>query len=183
MYCSQCGAELLDGVGACLACGGPPPGEIVKGRLIALVRPPFELFGAHRKWWLAGVAGFAALFALALSMGWAEVALYAAGVPLFCGFVLLSLVISQLHTVRVWEHGLEVDIPKSWNKSVYLPWSAIAQYGWEGNILWYMPRRDGFIVLKDGKWPARWPFPDFPCRLNVPLAYLPAIQAIVAGRH
>jgi hypothetical protein len=96
----------------------------------------------------------------------------------FCLAALAGTLLVRIpRSIRLYEHGLEVDIPRSMNKSAWLPWSALLKYEWEGDVLRYAWQPNGVIVLAGGRQPARWPMGSFPNAVRIP----PQQQSEVSG--
>jgi hypothetical protein len=141
---------------------------VFKGALIASLRPPFDLLGPHR---LAIVAVFVTvglLWVWRFAQGGIMATLPLSQVLLVGGFAAITRAAVLLSSVRVFEHGIERDIPRSMNKSVYLSWERIDHYQIDGHALRYRWRRGALTVLRDGRYPARWPHWYFPRALTLP---------------
>jgi len=155
------------------ASGAKPPlrcpecGAVFKGDLVATLRPPFDPLGRYRAAVLAVVAVIALLAVWQFARGGIMAALPLVQVLIFGAFVALIRTVFQLSPVRVYEHGIELDIPRSINKSVYLPWSQVDRYEIDAHRLRYTWRPEGLIVLRDGRDPARWPYLYFPRALRI----------------
>jgi len=136
--------------------------------LIARLRPPFEPLAHFGKYIATAAGALLTLFGASLLFHWTELTEIVFVILFLGGFVMLNRVVFLLYSVRVYENGLEQDIPRSWNKSVYLPWNRLAEHHWEGNILRYSRPANSFIVLRDGRWPSSYPVLFFPSALQVP---------------
>ncbi len=163
--CTNCDAQRNDAdANFCDQCGAA-----CKGILVTRARAPFSLFGRHRSRWSAAAALVFLIFIVSVRRGWPQAAGYSGAVLVLGVIVLLNkLAFIALSTVRVFENGLEMDIPRSVDKSVFVPWNLIEEWSWNHNILRYRPRRDAYIVLRNGKWKAVWPFLYFPVELRIP---------------
>lgn len=197
MYCTRCGTRFDNGADRyCVFCGAPTagraavvePGAVWKGELVARLSPPFEPFGKYRAYGWAATGAFLALLGVSLRLDWAQLTVSLLACLFWGGIFLLNRVVFLLRSVRVYENGLEQDIPRSWNKSVYLPWHSLTEYHWEGDILHYSWPVNGVMILRDGRWPSSWPmfyFVILPKALRAPAGQNRRIQDLLvrAGRQ
>lgn len=196
----HCGARLAGPLQHyCSACGTPAPsqsgvvpvvpGTVVKGRLVTNLSPPFWPGERFRDVTLAAGAAIVLLMAVSNWLGWTEVTSYST-LPLIAGGILLWLRVGVvLNSVRVYDNGLERDIPRrrtlipSVRRSWYLPWDQVEGYRWDGDILNYSWRAGGLTLLKDGKSSDSrrvYNFSDFPSRLRVPAERAGSIRDLLA---
>jgi hypothetical protein len=175
-FCTHCGTPLAsDAAVFCLACGA-----VSKGALITFAGPPLAIFGRYRKQCLALTAILALIFVFSLFAGLTQTALGSAVLLVAGGFIALGRLITLAAKAAVFENGIEMDIPKSLNKSVYLPWSRMSDYRWAGNVLRYGMPAGACIVLRSGKWQTSWPYWYFPTALKIPDDALPIIESILS---
>src|SRR5215471_15850671 len=133
MICPGCNARIDDGVSSrCTACGA-----VLKGALLARLKPPFEPLGRYRIPVLAAIGALVLLYALSAHLERRDWALALAAIVVLALFVLLNRVFFLLMPVSVYENGLEIDLPRSWNKSAYLAWQDLTTYRFEGSVLHY----------------------------------------------
>jgi hypothetical protein len=164
MQCPRCHTELAGTAEfRCRVCG-----TVIKGPLLARLRPPFEPFGPYRNpaFLLGGITVL--LFALSLFEGWIELAGYLGSILFVGGLFLLNRTAFMVTSVSVYKNGLEMVIPRSINKSLYLSWDRLTDYRFEGHIFRYKWQADGLIVLAGGRSPSRWPYFFFPNKLKMP---------------
>jgi len=120
---------------------------------------------------------------LAMQRRWQGGIVFAAGGIFFCLAALLGLLLLRIpRQIRVYEHGLEVDIPRSMNKSAWLPWSALVKYEWEGDILRYSWDPNRLVVLANGRERARWQAGSFPNAVCIPPQQQSQVSGILRGQ-
>jgi|GEM_PF-5552230 hypothetical protein len=162
VHCARCRAELTAAEMRCAVCGTE-----VKGELLTSLSPPFEPFGPYRNISLLLAAVATALFGVSLKQGWIELAGSLGGLLFTAAFFLANRTALLLTTIRVYENGLEMNIPRSINKTVYLPWDCLMDYRFEGNLFFYTYKPNGLKVLTNGRSPASWPYFCFPKKLKI----------------
>jgi hypothetical protein len=167
LRCKTCNTELASaGETRCPSCG-----SVMKGALLACVYPPFEPFGRYRGiwWFFVGAAVLVVLLLLLSVLLPSPVLTGCLFLSLFpIGLVLLSGATFLLTSVRIYENGMEMDIVRSGNKSLFLSWDRMSDYQFEGDIFHFAWQENGLTVLADGSAPAAWPYFNFPRKLRVP---------------
>jgi hypothetical protein len=139
-----------------------------KGALVAEVRAPLDLLGRHRVAILVTLGVVVCIAAVQIARGAVASLLPLGNLLVIALLVLANRVWFLLCPVRVFEHGIEIDLPRSGNKSAYLAWEQIQHYELDEHVLRYTWRPNGVIVLRNGDEPSRWPILYFPRAIRIP---------------
>jgi hypothetical protein len=178
MNCPNCRAMLAEeGAARCPACGG-----VLKGPFLTKLRPGFGSFARYWVFLLGGAGATSLLLTIAIAIGWMEVAIQLGGILLFGVLALANWLFLLSVPVRVHQNGLEMDIPRSLDRSVYLPWEHMVECRIDGDTLHYRWQENGLIVLRAGTLPAAWPVLHFPRSLAIPDARTRALLLVVLNR-
>jgi hypothetical protein len=143
-------------------------GAVDKGALVAEVRAPFDLLGRYRVAILVALGVVVCIAAVEIARGAVASLLPLGNLLIIALLVLANRVWFLLCPVRVYEHGIEIDIPRSGNKSAYLAWEHIQHYELDEHGLRYTWVPKGVTVLRNGYAPAWWPILYFPRALRIP---------------
>lgn len=200
MYCNQCGSELdIERQRFCCTCGKPVPvgenirGAVSKGKLIAVGYP----YVKQCRTFLAAAIILAAFFVLVGYVnGWWLVEIFAAWC-IFCFGVLWCIPGFIVRQVRIYENGLERRMARDLrDRRMFLPWSAVQQYRWDGDILRFQWGENAFLLFRGGEPASNQPLNGvkpgigydfvrpsfhygFPTEVQVPAEKMAAIQLLL----
>jgi len=96
-------------------------------------------------------------------------------------FLLNHLALSVFHMVRMYENGFEMDLPRSWSNTFFLPFRRIRRCCWDDGMLRYERGEGGPIVLRKDLRPGSMPvaFLFFPRALRVPADEITRLSALL----
>jgi hypothetical protein len=193
VFCTHCGAGI-DGKGFCTACGKPaaPPVPVppppkpdgFKGRLAVTAKTAHGPLPAAALYAFGAIVGvLLVVLGMAMRQHWRNGILFSAIGLVFCAeLTIVTLIYRIPRSITVYEFGIEYKIRRAFNKSEWLPWAALLNYQWQGDILSYSFDRKTIIGLSHGWQRSSWPVERFPKAIRIPAQQVSEVAELLRHR-